>query len=89
MMVSFVCAHKRVRCTADAACIRAGIRPFLFLLAGTEGWLPRCVFSAWRGSNNLDLLFLWFLGFSIASLLAFCHVDLLGYGIAQIEYRVG
>jgi hypothetical protein len=55
-----------------------GIRPFLFLFVGSEGWLPRCGFSAWRRGNCLDLLFLWFLGFSIASLLAFCHVDLLG-----------
>jgi hypothetical protein len=56
-----------------------GIRPFLFLLVGSEGWLPRCGFSAWRRSNYLYLVFLWFLGFSIASLLAFCHVDLLGF----------
>ena len=52
---------------------------FLFLFVGSEGWLPRCGFSAWRRGNYLDLLFLWFLGFSIASLLAFCHVDLLGF----------
>ena len=58
---------------------QCGIRPFLFLFVGSEGWLPRCGFSAWRRGNCLDLLFLWFLGFSIASLLAFCHVDLLGF----------
>jgi hypothetical protein len=67
-----------IRSPRPAGQHRGGIRPFLFLFVGSEGWLPRCGFSAWRRGNCLDLLFLWFLGFSIASLLAFCHVDLLG-----------
>jgi hypothetical protein len=65
--------------TSSAGHQCGGIRPFLFLFVGSEGWLPRCGFSAWRRGNCLYLLFLWFLCFSIASLLAFCHVDLLGF----------
>jgi len=65
--------------TSSAGQQCGGIRPFLFLFVGSEGRLPRCGFSAWRCGNCLDLLFLWFLGLSIASLLAFCHVDLLGF----------
>jgi hypothetical protein len=51
---------------------------FLLLFAGSEGRLPSCCLLAWRGGNYLDLLFFRFLGFPIASLLTFGHVDLLG-----------
>jgi hypothetical protein len=72
------CKRRTHSITSSAGQPCGGIRLFLFLFVGSEGWLPRCGFSAWRRGNCLDLLFLWFLGFSIASLLAFCHVDLLG-----------
>lgn len=56
----------------------ASLRTPLFLLAGTQGRLPASGLLAWRRGNHLDFLFLRFLGFPIASLLAFGHVDLPG-----------
>src|SRR6478672_1690411 len=53
--------------------------PSLFLFAGTQGRLPACALLAWRRGNHLDLLFLGFLGFPIASLLTLGHVDLPGF----------
>lgn len=62
---------------------------FLFLFAGSEGRLPCRALLAWRGGNDLGLLFLGLLRFPIASLLAFGHVDLLGCdGDTGIECRI-
>jgi hypothetical protein len=47
----------------------------LFPFDGAEGRLPRCRLLAWCSSNHLDLLLFRLLGFPIAFLLAFCHVD--------------
>jgi hypothetical protein len=62
--------------------------PSLFLFAGTQGRLPARTLLAWRRGNDLDLLFLGFFGFPIASLLAFGHVNLsLGFdGYVGIAY---
>jgi hypothetical protein len=61
-----------------------------FFFAGTEGRLPSCGLLAWRCGNHLDLLFLGFLGFPIASVLAFGHVDLPRFdGGVGIECRSG
>ena len=54
-------------------------RRTLFLLAGPQGRLPARTLLAWRRGNDLDLLFLGFLGFPIASLLTLRHVDLPGF----------
>lgn len=55
----------------------------LFLLAGTQGRLPACTLLAWRRGDHLDLLLLGFLGFPIASLLAFGHVNLPGLMVTR------
>jgi hypothetical protein len=47
----------------------------LFPFDGAEGRLPCCRLLAWCSSNHLDLLLFRLLGFPIAFLLAFCHVD--------------
>jgi hypothetical protein len=50
----------------------------LFLFVGTQRRLPASGLLARRRGNHLDLLFLGFLGFPIASLLALGHIDLPG-----------
>ena len=54
-----------------------GIEHYFFLPEPKVGCQPRGLL-AWRCGNHLDLLLLGFLGFPIASLLAFGHVDLPG-----------
>jgi hypothetical protein len=48
----------------------------LFLFAGRKRRLPACSLLAWRRGDGLDFFLFGFLGFPIASLLAFGHVDL-------------
>src|SRR6266852_2282353 len=67
---SFYCASSRRSRRSDP--LRKA-RIALFLLAGTDVRLPSRGLLAWRRGNGLDLLFLGFLGFPIALLLAFGH----------------
>src|SRR5207302_11126685 len=50
----------------------------LFLLVGRQGRLPSRALLARRGGNDLYLLLLGLLGFPVASLLTFGHLDLPG-----------
>jgi hypothetical protein len=61
----------------------------LFLFAGRERRLPACGLLAWRCGDGLDFLFLGFLGFPIASLLAFGHVDLPGLMMQYLVEGLG
>jgi hypothetical protein len=52
-------------------------RGLLFPLARKQARLPSRGFLTWCDSGDLNLLFLWLLSFSVASSLAFSHLDLL------------
>src|SRR6266550_3724122 len=67
-----------MRARGGARSVPARGHQTLFLLAGTQVRLPACTLLAWRRRDHLDLLLLGFLGFPIASLLTFSHVDLPG-----------
>jgi hypothetical protein len=48
----------------------------LFLPDGQDFWLPCADLAVRRGRAHLGFLFLRFLGFAVASLLALCHAVL-------------
>src|SRR3954462_15485221 len=62
--------------------------PSLLLFVGTQGRLPARPLLAWRRGNHLDLLFLGFLGFPIASLLTLGHADLPGFCWLRTELHI-
>ena len=63
---------------------RRGIALYFFLPEPKVGCQPAGLL-AWRRGNYLDLLFLGFLGFPIAFLLAFGHVDLPGLMVSELN----
>ena len=59
----------------------------LFPLARKQARLPSRGFLTWCCSGDFNFLFLWLLSFSIASSLAFSHIDLLLESIKFIQRK--